>query len=194
MAGQHNPQGENNMSDNTTQNENTETTQPVETEVKQPVETEVKEDAAGQNEPDWKTEARKWEQRAKADYDAAKKWREYENSLKPEQERVKEELEQTRKEAEEAKIALLKYEIATSKNLTPEALKLLEGKTREELEEKADAILSLITVKPKIQPNPEQGKPVGNGNQISRELLSTMTPKEIMEAKADGRLDALLKG
>lgn len=151
--------------------------------------------AAGQKETDWKAESRKWETRAKADYDAANKWREYENSLKPEQERVKEELEQFKAEAAEAKIALMKYEIASSRNLSSEALELINGSTKEELEAAADKVLSLIdkSVKPKVQPNPEQGQPVNSTDQIlNRDVLSTMTPEEIMIAKKEGRLDTLL--
>jgi hypothetical protein len=159
-------------------------------------ETTVDTNAAGQTEKtDWKAEARKWETRAKADYEAANKWREYENSLKPEQERVKEELASVKAEAEAAKIALMKYEVATSKNLSPEALELLTGSTKEELEAKAEALLSLIdkSVKPKVQPNPEQGKPVNSTDQIlNREVLATMTAEEIMIAKKEGRLDTLL--
>lgn len=158
-------------------------------------ETTVDTTAAGQKEIDWKAEARKWETRAKADYDAANKWREYENSLKPEQERVKDELAAVKAEAEAAKIALMKYEVATSKNLSPEALELLTGSTKEELEAKAEALLSLIdkSVKPKVQPNPEQGKPVNSTDQIlNREVLATMTAEEIMIAKKEGRLDTLL--
>jgi hypothetical protein len=46
-------------------------------------------------ETDWKAEARKWENRAKAakaDSDDASKWREYEQAQKPIQERMAEEL------------------------------------------------------------------------------------------------------
>lgn len=151
--------------------------------------------AAGQKETDWKAESRKWETRAKADYDAANKWREYENSLKPEQERVQEELEKFKAEAAEAKIALMKYEIASSRNLSPEALELINGSTKEELEAAADKVLLLIdkSVKPKVQPNPQQGQPVNSTDQIlNKDVLSTMTPEEIMAAKNEGRLDTLL--
>lgn len=194
------PQGEKIMSETTTTSEETvnepEVNSAENTDTQNSgTETTVEPTAAGQKEIDWKAEARKWETRAKSDYDAANKWREYENSLKPEQERVKEELEAVKAEAEAAKIALMKYEVATSKNLSSEALNLLTGNTKEELEEKAEALLSLIdnSVKPKVQPNPEQGKPVNATDQIlNREVLATMSAQEIMIAKKEGRLDTLL--
>lgn len=145
---------------------------------------------------DWKKEARKWEARAKADKDAADKYREWEQSQKTEYEKLQEELNRYKAEAETATVARLKLEIASEKSLPKEALDLLTGSTREELEAKADALLSLVgkSVKPNIQPNPEQGKPANNTNQItSRDELKNMTPAEIMEAKATGRLDTLLK-
>lgn len=186
--------------DTTTSNEQTVTDSEVivdENTDTQTSETEstVETPAAGQKETDWKAEARKWETRAKADYEAANKWREYENSKKPEDQRVKEELATVKAEAEAAKIALMKYEVASSKNLSPEALELINGSTKEELEAAADKVLSLIdkSVKPKVQPNPEQGKPVHSTDQIlNREVLANMTPEEIMIAKKEGRLDTLL--
>jgi hypothetical protein len=193
------PQGEKIMSETTTSEE---TVNEPEVNIDENTDTQnsgteetVDTTAAGQKETDWKAEARKWETRAKSDFDAANKWREYENSLKPEQERVQEELAAVKAEAEAAKIALMRYEVATSKNLSSDALDLLTGNTKEELEAKADALLSLIdkSVKPKVQPNPEQGKPVNSTDQIlSREVLATMSAKEIMEAKKEGRLDTLL--
>lgn len=111
---------------------------------------------------DWKAEARKWEKRAKESRDAAEKWSEYEKSQKPEQERLAEELAAARKDAEQARTALLKHEIAASKGIPADAVKLLAGSTREELEESADILLTLVAeqVKPKTpKPDASQGKP-----------------------------------
>jgi hypothetical protein len=145
---------------------------------------------------DWKKEARKWEARAKADKELADKYREYESSQKTDFEKLQEELNDYKSKAEANELAKLKLEVATDKELPREALDLLTGSNREELEAKAEALLSLIgkSVKPNIQPNPEQGKPAVTTNQItSRDQLKGMTNAEIMEAKATGRLDALLK-
>ena len=111
---------------------------------------------------DWKAEARKWEARAKAakaDSEDASKWREYEQSLKPEQERLAEELARTKAEAESATAQLLRYEVAASKGITGEATKLLKGKTRDELEEEADLLLKLLASQSKTpRPDANQGK------------------------------------
>jgi CRISPR/Cas system-associated endonuclease/helicase Cas3 len=118
---------------------------------------------------DWKAEARKWEKRAKDAQslrEAAEKWNEYEASLKPAQERMAEELAATKAEAESARTALLRYEIAADKQIPSEAIKLLQGSSREELEEAADALLALIAnqSKPKSpKPDPSQGKPASGG-------------------------------
>jgi len=51
-------------------------------------------------ETDWKSEARKWESRAKLNVDAADRWREYESSLKSEDEKRAERLVEVEKELE----------------------------------------------------------------------------------------------
>lgn len=144
---------------------------------------------------DWKSEARKWETRAKADHDAALKWREYETSQKTEHEKLADELARVQAEASQASATLLRYEIAAEKGITGEATKLLKGSTREELESEAELLLSLIAnqSKPSIQPDANQGKPASaNIGQLTQAELDTMTPSEIMAAKAAGRLDELL--
>jgi hypothetical protein len=149
---------------------------------------------------DWKREARKWEDRAKAakvDSDAAAKWREYEASLKPEQERMAEELARKSAEAEEAKATLLRYEIAAEKGISGDATRLLKGTSREELESEAELLLALIAnnTKPKTPiPDENQGKATANaaGQITDRNVLKDMTPAEIMKAKTEGRLEQIL--
>lgn len=149
---------------------------------------------------DWKAEARKWENRAKAskaDSEDAVKWREYEAAQKPIQERLAEELAQARAEASEASAALLRYEIATQKGIPGEATKLLKGQTLEELESEADLLLTLIASqsKPKTpMPDENTGKPALSslGQITDREQLKSMTPDEIIKARAEGRLDSLM--
>jgi hypothetical protein len=109
---------------------------------------------------DWQAMARKWEARAKADKDDAFKWREYLQSQKTVEEQRLEELKETQAELERERSARLRYEVAAEKAIPADALKLLEGSTREEIEEKADALLELLntqssTKKPK--PDPNQG-------------------------------------
>ena len=148
---------------------------------------------------DWKAEARKWEKRAKdanGDRELAQKWREYEASLKPAQERMAEELAAVKAAEETARLALLRYEVATDKGIPSDAIRLLNGSSREELEEAADALVALIASqsKPK-QPMPDesQGRPATAAlGQLSKEDLKTMTAAEIMQAKAEGRLNDVI--
>ena len=145
---------------------------------------------------DWKAEARKWESRAKADHELANKWREYESSQKTEFEKLAEDLAKAQAEASQASAELMRLRIAAEKGISGDATKLLKGTTQEELEAEAELLLSLIAnqSKPKSpQPDENQGKPAPTKvGQLTREDLKGMTQKEIMEAKAAGRLDDLL--
>lgn len=148
---------------------------------------------------DWKAEARKWENRAKsakADSEAAAKWREYEASLKPEQERLADELAKFKAEASQATAELLRYRIASEKGITGEATKLLKGSTQEELEAEAELLLSLIAnqSKPKPpMPDENQGKPAPNAiGQLTEADIKNMSPAELNEARRNGRLNDLL--
>lgn len=167
-------------------------TPPVDETVDQP----AAEAPQGAPETDWKAEARKWETRAKADHELALKWREYEDTQKSEHEKLADELARAKEEASQASTELLRLKIASEKGITGEALELLTGSTQEELEAKADKLLSLIAdqSKPKaLKPDENQGKPApASLGQLTEADLKSMTPQEIMKAKADGRLDSLL--
>lgn len=148
---------------------------------------------------DWKAEARKWEKRAKdssADRELAQKWREYEAAQKPAQERLAEELATTKQEAESARMALLRYEVASEKGIPPEAIRLLNGSSREELEEAADALVALVATQSKPRtpvPDESQGRPaIAKLGQLTKEDLQNMSPTEVNEARRQGRLADLL--
>jgi hypothetical protein len=117
---------------------------------------------------DWKAEARKWEARAKngkTDSEDAQKWREYEKSLKPAQERLADELAEAKATADAATARLLRFEIASEKGITGEATALLKGTTRDELEAEAEILLKLIASQSKntSRPDANQGKPANGG-------------------------------
>jgi hypothetical protein len=147
------------------------------TEVTETVETaEVQTEA---NETDWKAEARKWESRAKAakaDSEAAQKWREYEQSQKPEQERLAEELTRLKSEASEASTKLLRYEVANQRGIPADAIDLLNGQTREDLEASADKLMSLIANQSKntIKPDVNQGKPANANASTAEQFASAL--------------------
>jgi hypothetical protein len=158
---------------------------------------------APQGEPtdatDWKAEARKWEKRAKdssADRELAAKWREYEAAQKPAQERMAEDLATAKQEADSARVALLRYEVAAEKNIPAEAIRLLNGSTREDLEEAADALVALMATQSKPRtpvPDESQGRPATQKlGQLTEGDLANMTPAEINEARRTGRLADLL--
>lgn len=168
------------------------------TEVSTP-DTEVSTEPQGSTETDWKKEARKWEARAKEALvfkEQADKWREYEQSQKSEHEKLAEQLASTQAVASEATTKLLKYEVASQKGIPADALDLLVGSTREELESAADKLLSLIAdqSKPKLSiPDTNQGTPAPNNvGQLTRADLEKMSPAEIDKARREGRLDEIL--
>lgn len=153
----------------------------------------------GKAETDWKSEARKWENRAKAakaDVDDASKWREYEASQKSDHEKLADQLAEAQANASEANAKLARYEVASLKGIPAEALDLLTGSSREDLEAQADKLLSLIAEqsKPKSpKPDELQGKPTASqAGQLTEADLKGMSPEQIMEAKKAGRLNTVL--
>lgn len=138
---------------------------------------ETTQDPQGTPEIDWKEQARKWEARAKADHEAAKQWRDFEQSQKSEYEKLAEQLAQEKASASEATAKLLKYEVATQKGIPAEALDLLNGSTREELESAADRLLSLIDNQSKPtapKPDPNQGKPSAGGTSAGDQFAQAL--------------------
>lgn len=97
-------------------------------------------------ETDWKTEARKWEQRAKenltaakANEAAAKRLAEFEESQKTEAQKLQEERDAARIELATERSARLRAEVAADKGIPAS---LLSGSTQEELEASADALIA----------------------------------------------------
>lgn len=115
---------------------------------------------------DWKQEARKWEDRAKANYAQVKTLQDAAAAA----EQAQSELEQARKRLSELEAtqaaqdrALLAHEVAAEKGVPHE---LLTGSTRDELEAHADKILAFTgtqvpagAVIPKAGYQPAQPKP-----------------------------------
>lgn len=147
----------------------------------------------------WMARSRMWEKQFKStsvDRELAAKWREYEEAQKPAQERMAQELASTREEAESARAALLRYEVAAEKNIPADAIDFLNGSSREELEEKADALIALMATQSKPRtpvPDESQGRPAtAKLGQLTKEDLANMTPSEVNEARRQGRLADLL--
>jgi hypothetical protein len=144
-------------------NSETETTTEVQTEDATPqgeVEVET---------TDWKAMARKWEQNAKSNREAADRWREYESSLKSEDEKRAERLTQVEAELLTERAERTRLEVASEKGLTADAVRLLTGTTREEIESQADALLKLVA----NQSSPKTPRPVDQQGRSSSESTST---------------------
>lgn len=115
----------------------------------------------GEDSADWKAESRKWEARAKADYDAANKWREFEVSQKSEYEKLADELSKYKGEAAEANAKAIRYEVAQAKGIPSEAIELITGNDRESIEASSDKLAALIAAQSKPntpRPDMNQGK------------------------------------
>jgi hypothetical protein len=114
---------------------------------------------------DWKAEARKWEDRAKADRakareneDAAKRLKDLEDSDKTELQKATDAANAATKRADEAESRALRLEIAHEKGLTPAQAKRLVGGTREELEADADELVETFAP-PAPDKTPSRSKP-----------------------------------
>lgn len=149
------------------------------TETTEAVNEDLQGEPQGSPEIDWKAMARKWEgiaKSAKADVADAQKWREFEQNQKSEYEKLSDELARTKAEASEANAKLLKLDVATRKGIPADALDLLEGSTQEELEAKADKLLSLIAdqSKTKVKPDVNQGKASVDGASTASQFASAL--------------------
>lgn len=143
----------------------------------------------------WKALSRKNEDQAKANADKAREYDALKESEKTELQKAQDELARIQSELENTKGEALKNSVAAAKGV-PAAL--LTGGTKEELEAAADALLAFkgATRVPAqdAAASTATGKPVtGAGDQITtRDQLKSMSPAEINEARAAGRLNTLL--
>lgn len=88
----------------------------------------------------WKSLARKHEQNAKANADAAKKYAEYEDSQKTELQRLMERAEAAERERDEERRGRARLMAAATHNLSATLLDRLGGGTEEEINETAQAL------------------------------------------------------
>jgi membrane-associated HD superfamily phosphohydrolase len=148
----------------------------------------------------WKALARKNEQRAKENADAAKRLQEIEDAQKTETQKMLDRAEAAEKRATELELQALRADVALRKGLTATQAKRLVGTTLDELEADADELLAdLKATRPAATATADgqgkQGSPVGQTTQItSRDQLKNMTPQQIREARQKGELDGLLSG
>lgn len=87
---------------------------------------------------DWKAEARKWEDRSKANSDAAAELARLKEAEKTEVQKAQERAAQLEKELGSERTARLRTEVAAAKGVPASSV---SGSTREEMEAAADALL-----------------------------------------------------
>lgn len=141
----------------------------------------------------WKAIARKNEQRAKENADKAKRFDEFEEAQKTEQQRLVERAERAEQALAAAEVGRLRASIA-AKHGVPEAL--LFGSTEEQLEEAAATLLAFKGTPPSTPSSDgqgRQGEPVSDGvKQLTREDLKSMSDDEIDKARTTGQLNTLM--
>ena len=155
--------------------------------------------AEPQQEPqkDWKAEyekalaqSRKWEQRSKANADAAKKLAELEDSTKTDAERLAE----AQKCADEAEAKVAEFErraeraaivaeVAAAKGVDAEWLGRMSGDTREEVEANAAYIASKLSGSP-IYPSVTDNGGAKGGAITKAEIEAIKDPKERVRMRA----------
>lgn len=126
-------------------------------------------------EPDWKAEARKhearskeWQQKAKANEDAARRLKEIEDANKSDLEKAAARAEAAEAKAKELELHALRLEVAAAKKVPAD---LLTGSTQEELEAAADKLIAFQGSKAPVGAHlPNQDK---SPNAQSSELVET---------------------
>jgi hypothetical protein len=122
----------------------------------------------------WRKEAQ--EAKAKAE--------EYENANASEIEKANKRAERAEQEAAANRAALTRYEVANEKQVPPEAVDLLTGTTREELEAQADKILTFAKASAPVpefdggarEPAPEPKTPDQEHNDLAVALFGGIKP------------------
>jgi len=143
----------------------------------------------------WKALARKNELRAKENADKAKRYDEFEEAQKSEQQKLIERAERAESALQAAETGRIRASIA-AKHGVPESL--LTGSTEEALEEAAVALLAFKGVPPAAPSSDGQGRqgaPLDGQRKAqitSLDELNKLTPAEVNAARREGRLDTLL--
>lgn len=136
-------------------------------------------------EPDWKVEARKWEQRAKENSDAAARLAEFEEAQKTQQQRDAEALAESQRKVAEYElrdqIAVWAGEVAEATGVPAAALR---GSTKEDLEAHAATLKPLIGT-PATPPTPGD-PPVPTIGQTPPPPGNTPLKDQIAAAEAAG--------
>lgn len=149
----------------------------------------------------WKTHSRKHEDTAKANADKAKRFDEFEESQKTEQQKLTDAATAAKADADATKAELARVKAAVKHGLTEDDLDLLGTHgTPEEIDARAEKLATRLKGAAAEKPKPdfgggERGADVtAKGGQLGEADMKRMTPDEIVKAHDDGRFDDLVRG
>lgn len=151
------------------------------------------------------TQAQKWEQRAKTNFDDAERWRQLSKTVGGDEEKFdpQAEFQKLRDEVTRERTERTRAEVARTEDVDPD---VIIGATEDEMRESAQRYKAKVEAAiekalkgraPAAAPASEvtaNGKVAGPGQIKSRDELKNMTTKQIREAQEAGRLDDLLAG
>ncbi|MCB1240645.1 MAG: hypothetical protein KDB30_13380 [Tetrasphaera sp.] len=138
---------------------------------------------------DWKAEARKWEERAKAnkaELDA------HQQQIADSQKTAEQKAADAAADAAAAKLEALRWQVAATKGLDPILATRLTGSSKEELEADADALMALIPPKaPEAPPAPPAGPTVPGQQPGGTNPPAVVTQADLDALAAEGKYDEI---
>ena len=145
----------------------------------------------------WKSLSRKNEDRARENAEKAKRLDELEEKSKSEIQKAIEAREAAEKRASALEVKVLRASIASTKGVDAD---LLTGSTEEEITAAADKLLAWRGQSTPAGPPAstsssdagEKGDLVGQARQLTRDDLKGMTPKQINDARREGKLNQIM--
>ena len=140
----------------------------------------------------WKALSRKHEEAAKANADKAKAYDAAQEANKTELEKATARAEAAEKAVADKAAELLRVTIAAEGQVPAN---LIAGSTEDEMRDSLAALLAFKGVAP-VVPDAAGlgavGTPIGGAKQVTEAELAAMSPREIQQARKDGRLVRLL--
>lgn len=137
---------------------------------------DIEADSQETSEPDWKALARKWEGRAKANADAAKRLADLEEAAKTAEQKQAEKLSKLEAELNGYRMAEKRAgwvkEVVAEVSLPSEYADVLRGDSREAIQEHAESLKALI--EPKGTPVPNAGKTPETKSTPEREAVRNL--------------------
>ena len=145
----------------------------------------------------WKSLSRKNEDRARENAEKAKRLDELEEKSKSEIQKAIEAREAAEKRASALEVKVLRASIASAKGVDAD---LLTGSTEEEITAAADKLLAWRGPETPAGPPAstsssdagKKGDLVGQARQLTRDDLKGMTPKQINDARREGKLNQIM--